>query len=462
MRSLLLAAATLSTWAWAASLNISVPFVQQKPDFCGEAVAAMALQHLGQQVTQDDVFNASGLDPLKGRGVWTNELATALRALNIDPGAVWYRVDPAKAATQIDAQWKAIHADLESGQPSIVCMHYDDTPNTTEHFRLITGYDPATDEVIYQEPAEANGADRRMAKAQFFKLWAFKPSKDKWSIIRLRMTPTKTAAAELKPMPAPDPATVAQHVLELKKTLPKGMTVLLERPFLVVGNEEPEVVKSRSKSLVRWTRDLLLKDFFDAVPEHIEEIWVLKDAPTYEKYSRELFNTNPDTPYGYYLSGRRALVMNIRPGGGTLVHEMVHPFMHQAWPDAPGWLNEGLASLFEFPYEEGGHMKGRVNWRLPALKKGLAVKVVPSFKSIVHLSQDAFYEDPYGVHYAEARYMCHWLQERGLLVKFVRRAIELKDVDASGWQALTEVLGKDPDSFRPEWERYVLGLSQHS
>jgi hypothetical protein len=240
------------------------------------------------------------------------------------------------------------------------------------------------------------------------------------------------------------------------------MTLVLEHPFLVVGNEAPETVKSRAKSLVRWTRDLLLKDFFEHAPDHVEEMWVLKDAPTYERYSKELFNITPDTPYGYYLSSRRALVMNIRPGGGTLVHEMVHPFMHQAWPEAPGWLNEGLASLFEFPYEERGHLKGRVNWRLPALKKGLAVKVVPSFKSLAHLSQEAFYEDPYGVHYAQARYMCHWLQERGLLVKFVRRAVELKDVDGSGWQALTEVLGRDPDSFRTEWERYVLGLSQRS
>ena len=265
-----------------------------------------------------------------------------------------------------------------------------------------------------------------------------------------------------QPAAGPDPAEVAQHLLELKKTLPRGMTVVLERPFLVIGDEAPEVVRSRAKSLVRWTRDLLLKDFFEKVPEQLEEIWVFKDAPSYERASRTLFATEPETPYGYYLPSRRAQVMNIRPGGGTLVHEMVHPFMHQAWPEAPGWLNEGLASLFEFPYEEKGHLKGRVNWRLPALKKGLGARVVPSFKSIAHLSANAFYEDPYGVHYAEARYICYWLQEKGVLAAFVRRAIELKGVDPTGWQALSEVLGKDPDTFRPEWEAYVLGLSQHS
>jgi hypothetical protein len=34
-----------------------VPHVRQKPDFCGEACAEMALTKLGKKWTQDDVFN---------------------------------------------------------------------------------------------------------------------------------------------------------------------------------------------------------------------------------------------------------------------------------------------------------------------------------------------------------------------------------------------------------------------
>jgi Peptidase_C39 like family len=437
-----------------------VPFVQQRPDFCGEAVAAMALQRLGRHVTQDDVFNASRLDPAKGRGVWTNELATALRALGVDPGPTWFRIDPAKATAQVTTQWNAIVEDLRAGQPTIVCMHFDDTPKTTEHFRLITGYDAKTDEVVYQEPAEANGAARRMKREAFLALWPFKPAGDHWSLIRLRITPAAQLAVTQAPAAAPSAADVSQHVQALKATLPPGMTVLWEKPFLVVGDEAPSVVRTRSTSLVKWTRDLLLKDFFDEAPDHLEEIWVLKDATSYEKLSRSLFATEPDTPYGYYLPSRHALIMNIRPGGGTLVHEMVHPFMHHAWPEAPGWLNEGLASLFEFPYEEEGHLKGRVNWRLPGLKAGLAAKVVPTFAQLTALDTNAFYDDPHGVHYGAARYLCLWLQEKGLLVKVVRRAIELKAVDPTGLRALTEALGHAPDDDRAAWETWVRALSQ--
>lgn len=437
------------------------PFVKQKPDFCGEADVEMALRRLGRDVTQDDVFALSGVDPLAGRGAWTNELATALRALGIEPGRVWHRVDPAKAGQQVEAQWAALHRELLLGQPSIVCMHYDFSPDTTEHFRLVTGYDAAKDEVIYQEPAEDHGADRRMARGDFFKLWTFKPAKDRWTLIRFSMAPVGPGAKPERE-PPPTRADVSQHVQELKKTLPRGFTLAWEKPFLVVGNEEPAKVRARAKDVVGWATALLLKDFFAEAPGRIEEAWLFGDARSYEKASRELFKVEPDTPYGYYLSGRRAMVMNIKPGYGTLTHEMVHPFFHQAWPAGPAWLNEGLGSLFERPAERDGHLVGKVNWRLPGLLAALRAGRAPSFRALVHFDADTFYEDPVGAHYAAARYLCYWLQEKGLLVQFVRRAQALKDQDPTGWRALTEVLGKDPDAFRPEWERFVKGLDGRS
>ena len=471
----------------ASPLLLDVPFVQQKPDFCGEAVAEMGLRYLGRAVSQDDVFDASGVDPSLGRGAWTDELARALRRLGVEPGPVWYRAKPGAAAG--DAQWAQLKAD-----------------------------DAPSDEVIYHEPAEPDGANRRMARARFLQLMAFKPTAEHWTYIRLRLSPqeatalprpetprapnrlpdrreaSETEASRAHERRAPElcrwaqrgarervcpahredrspqqvgqpvrrsrPAAAAQHVLELRRTLPRGMTVVWERPFLVVGNEEPQTVRRRGKEVVRWTRDLLLKDFFAEAPSELEEIWVLKDAASYQRLSRELFGTNPETPYGYYLPSRHAQVMNIRPGYGTLVHEMVHPFMHHAWPDAPAWLNEGLASLFEFPFEDEGHLKGRVNWRLPALQQGLAAGRVASFSSLAHFSQDEFYEDVDGTHYAAARYLCHWLQEKGALTTLVRRAIELKAEDPSGFRALGEALGGEPDTLRAEWERYVQRLSR--
>lgn len=437
------------------------PFVQQKPDFCGEADVEMALRRLGREVTQDDVFDASGLDPLKGRGVWADSLRDALVNLGLEPGQTWYRVNPARAEKEIDAQWRALHADLVAGTPSIVCMHFDASPKTTEHFRLVTGYDAKTDEVVYQEPAKANGANRRMARAAFLSLWPFKPAKDKWTVIRLRLAPKPGPAPALVKDTAPTRAQVAQHVMTLKETLPPGFTLAWEKPFLVIGNEAPEKVRSRGKDVVRWTRDLLLKDFFARAPTKLEEVWVFKDAATYQDASRKLFATEPTTPYGYYLAQRRAMVMNIKPGYGTLTHELVHPFMHENWPDGPAWLNEGLGSLFEFPGERDGHFIGQLNWRLPAVQAAIRDGTVPKLSTLIATSDEAFYGDETGVHYAMARYLCFWLQERGLLIRFVQRAQALKGEDGSGARALEEVLGGPPDTFQGEWQKFVLGLKRH-
>lgn len=439
------------------------PFVRQKPDFCGEADVEMALRREGRDVTQDDVFNSSGVDPLLGRGAWTDELARALRALGVDPGPVWYRAPSKDAARHADAQFKALHQDLVAGVPSIVCMHYSDAPKTTEHFRLVTGYDAKTDEVIYQEPAEDDGANRRMARALFLKLWTFRPAPERVTMIRLRV-PRAAAPRALVQESRPSPAEVAQHVLALKEArrIPPEFTLAWEKPFLVLSNEPPATVHRRARDVVGWANRLLRKDFFDASPEHIEEAWLFADAASYEKYARALFHTEPTTPYGFYLSGRRAMVMNIKPGYGTLTHEMVHPYFHQNWPQGPAWLNEGLGSLFERPSEREGVFIGKPNWRLPGLKAALRAKAVPTFRALTHLSSDDFYGDDSGVNYAQARYLCYWLQEKGLLVKFVRRAQALKAKDGTGWLALEEVLGRDPDALRGEWEKFVLGLDANS
>ena len=81
------------------------------------------------------------------------------------PGRCGTRFPPVRQTRTIEAQWQALHADLAAGIPSIVCMHYDSRPGSPEHFRLVLGYDAATDEVIYHEPARADGAYRRMPRA---------------------------------------------------------------------------------------------------------------------------------------------------------------------------------------------------------------------------------------------------------------------------------------------------------
>src|SRR5215510_4389280 len=138
-----------------------------------------------------------------------------------------------------------------------------------------------------------------------------------------------------------------RHVSELRKRLPSpDFSIVVQAPFVVIGDEQPAAVKQHAEETVKWAVDRLKQDFFSKDPESILDIWLFKDAASYERHTWQLFNEHPSTPYGYYSSKHKALIMNIATGGGTLVHEIVHPFMEANFPACPPWLNEGLGSLY--------------------------------------------------------------------------------------------------------------------
>jgi hypothetical protein len=253
------------------------------------------------------------------------------------------------------------------------------------------------------------------------------------------------------------------HVARLKKRLPsKEFTVVIQEPFVVIGDEAEGVVKQRATDTVKWAVDRLKQDFFTEDPEHILDIWLFKDKASYEKHTQLLFKETPTTPFGYYSPTDKALIMNIATGGGTLVHEIVHPFIEANFPACPPWLNEGLGSLYEQCGEENGHIHGYTNWRLPGLQSAIIkTNSVPSFKTLTAMSAHSFYSDDRGTNYAQARYLCYYLQQKGLLVKFYKEFHHAQKVDPSGYATLQKVLGEaDMDLFKKKWEKFVLGLRQ--
>ena len=183
---------------------------------------------------------------------------------------------------------------------------------------------------------------------------------------------------------------------------------------MVIGDESEAVVQRRAAGTVRWTTKMLKQDFFERDPEHTIDIWLFKDKTSYESHTEALFGESPGTPYGYYSPRHKALIMNISTGGGTLVHEMVHPFMAANFPDCPAWFNEGLASLYEQSGEREGHIVGYTNWRLAGLKREIKADNLPSFEVLLATSERQFYEKDTADNYAQARYLCYWLQEKGL------------------------------------------------
>ncbi len=256
------------------------------------------------------------------------------------------------------------------------------------------------------------------------------------------------------------PADFARHLDQIKPKIPtEGFTVVVQSPFVVIGDEPPSTVRRRAKGTVKWAVDHLKKAYFEKDPQEIIDIWLFKDDASYRKHAKEIFGHEPDTHFGYYSSENRALIMNIHTGGGTLVHEIVHPFVAANFPNCPAWLNEGLGSLYEQCDEVDGRIVGMTNWRLAGLQEAIRQGKVPSFETLMSTTNHRFYEEDPGTNYSQTRYLCYYLQERKLLRKYYHRFYADREKDPTGYDTLVAILGReDIDVFKTEWEEYVLKL----
>jgi hypothetical protein len=262
-------------------------------------------------------------------------------------------------------------------------------------------------------------------------------------------------------------AALREHAQALRRRLGEKVpgqrfTVVVEPPFVVVGDEAPKMVRRRARTTVRWVVKALKQEYFTADPARTLDIFLFKDAASYTRHARALFGTVPSTPFGYYSPDDGALVMNIATGAGTLVHELVHPFIEANFPGCPAWFNEGLGSLYEQTGWERGRIWGYPNWRLPALKQAIRGGQLPSLRWLLSTTNARFYDDDSGLHYAQARYLLYYLQERNLLRTFYRSFLARRAADPTGYGTLKRVLGlteAEMPAFERRWQAYVLGLT---
>jgi hypothetical protein len=265
-----------------------------------------------------------------------------------------------------------------------------------------------------------------------------------------------TSSIRLAAAAAPTDKELESRAASLREKLAgQGFTVVVEAPFVVIGDESPAIVKKHASGFMRWTIQLIEKDYFTKRPDKLIEVWLFKNEKTYRRGAKKFFDDEPNTPYGYYSSERDALVMNIGPGAGTLSHELVHPYMEANFPGVPSWFNEGLASLYERPTEKKGHIWGLPNWRLPNLKREIRAKTLPKMITLLSTTRDGFYDAEFDA-YAYARYLLEYLQDHGKLHEFYKEF--LGDKDKTGKAALERVVGESLEDFEPKWRAWALAL----
>ncbi|MFO0566205.1 MAG: hypothetical protein U0263_11120 [Polyangiaceae bacterium] len=290
---------------------------------------------------------------------------------------------------------------------------------------------------------------------------------------RVSVRPSASPARIEPPAPLAPPAAPSRETYDLGADLreravlareelgPKTESEIVEGVFLLSSPGGKAALRS-PLDVTERALSALFNRRFDKRPERAISVHLFPDASRYDAYCRRRWKTKCDSPYGFYLGQERKIVMNLGPGIGTLTHELVHPLVEADFPNAPEWLNEGIASLFEqFQLPRSGEIHGGKNWRHPRLIVALArpsEQANASLPALFALSDEDFRGTKEDLNYAIARYFCQWLDQRGLLWSFYRRYRDTQATDRTGEVAFREVTGETLEVASPTWRRWVRNL----
>jgi hypothetical protein len=203
--------------------------------------------------------------------------------------------------------------------------------------------------------------------------------------------------------------------------------------------------------------------YFRSRPDRPITVLLFDGEASYNRYAREWFGDSGVSIYGYYKPRERTLLANIATGGGTLLHELTHALIDFEMSDVPVWLNEGLASLHEqcrFRTDENGPwIEGLVNWRLEGLQRVIRQGRLRSLAMLV--TEPDFRGPLVGTNYAQARYFCLYMQQKGVLERFFRDYRDTQSRDLDGSEAVRRALdGTRWADIDRDFQRWALRLSR--
>ena len=251
---------------------------------------------------------------------------------------------------------------------------------------------------------------------------------------------------------------VDAKLAEVKKGLDDTFIVEREGIYVVAGNLSRAQFERYRRHTIRACTDAMWKAYFKKKPDYPIVIYLFVGDASYRAWAKKLFNDTNVAHFGYYKPGAQTMVMNIQTGGGTLVHEMTHALMKPDFPNVPTWFDEGLSSLHEQCRIGRDTIIGLENWRLPALQKAIKAKRHVALDKLLASSTGEFRGANEGLNYAEARYLCLYLQRKGLLRRYYREFCDGVKADPTGAKTLVKVTGKSIADLEKAWLPWVMKL----
>lgn len=247
-------------------------------------------------------------------------------------------------------------------------------------------------------------------------------------------------------------------ITALKEVLSDEFCYVKSGYFLAVSNLSETETRKIADNSIKNSVDCFFNDYFEKTPTELITVFMFGNDSSYRNWAYRLYGDTDLSPYGYFKTSKKVMLMNIRTGTGTLIHEITHALVRYDFPDIPSWFNEGLGSLYERCSIDKKEIKGHVNWRLPTLQKSIMKNSYSPLAMMMKTNDDEFYGEESGYNYSQARYFCMYLQEKGLLKKYYKTFRDRFDEDKTGIKFAEEILNEKINRIDTDYKQWVMTL----
>jgi len=257
-------------------------------------------------------------------------------------------------------------------------------------------------------------------------------------------------------------ADVQKRIGYARGTFGDDVPLRVESGVFVVYAGERGVDFDAAADFAQRALDVYLGSFFARRPDRAVSVELVRSTSAFMRRCDSRFDWRCEGELGAYSRRTREILLNVGPGLPTISHELIHPLVQTDFPRIPAWFDEGIAALFEKPvFEPAGEMHGANNWRYERLARA---ERSPAERAKVHLPKlfaldnDTVDAEDQDLHYAEARALCQWLDERGQLWPFYRAWRDGVAADPTGEKSFAQVTGMTPDQADAAWLAWAKAL----
>jgi len=226
--------------------------------------------------------------------------------------------------------------------------------------------------------------------------------------------------------------------------IPKGFTITKFKYFVIISELPPEVTYSIIDNEIRHTIDGVEDSYTRKNPAEPIPFFLFSDFDEYKNFSLKYYgiNDNDLSPYGYYKTSKKVIVVRFARWKGSISHEITHALIHPDFPNIPSWFDEGLASLHEqFTYRDG-ELIGVFSWRIVSLRRALEDSTYTTLNKLMSTNDEELYGKRSPFYYAQARYLLMYLQQKRLLRKYYSEFRDNFKRDETGIKQLEKITGE--------------------